>query len=513
MTAPKTGRLRQRAHGWSLRRRVGTTFAAVAALLAVMLAAVVISLVSFLRKGNEVIYRWQPAAATSQNLLGDLVNQETGVRGYMLSRRIEFLQPYHEYRTKQIADTATLRGLLRDHPDLLGDLDRFTSATADWQQQTAEPLIAAVRAGSPPATGRIDTGADKARFDRVRAAAGTLMADVNQVTHAATGYRRTAAIVLVVALGITGAVIVATAATFWRGLQFWVLHPVNQLAYETREVAEGDPRRAIAPFGPPEFVDLGADVESMRRRIVDQLARAERAGEELRRSNADLEQFAYVASHDLSEPLRKVSNFCQMLERQYGDQLDDKARQYIGYAVDGAKRMQSLIHDLLTLSRVGRDRDRFTAVDTGAALAHALSNLDAEIARSGAGIGHSDLPTVWGDEPLLVSLFENLVGNAIKYRAEEAPLVVVTAVADRSTATWSFAVKDNGIGIDAQYAERVFAIFQRLHLREQYAGTGIGLAMCRRIVEFHGGRIWLDTSEPSGATFRFTLREGRPSEP
>jgi light-regulated signal transduction histidine kinase (bacteriophytochrome) len=249
----------------------------------------------------------------------------------------------------------------------------------------------------------------------------------------------------------------------------------------------------------------------MRRTAAAALDEVRVASYHLSRSNADLEQFAYVASHDLSEPLRKIANFCQLLERQYGPQLDDTARQYISYAVDGAKRMQALIADLLSLSRVGRTTDAFVAVDTGAALSQALANLAESIDATGAGVGNSDLPTVRGDPALMVALFQNLVANSIKYRSSAPPLIVVTAVRDSDAAAWTFTVSDNGIGIEPQYAERIFAIFQRLHLREEYDGTGIGLALCRKIVEFHGGRIWLDTPAGSdGARFRFTLPERPP---
>jgi len=259
----------------------------------------------------------------------------------------------------------------------------------------------------------------------------------------------------------------------------------------------------------------------MRARIVAQLAQVEEAkeefrllGEELERSNADLQQFAYVASHDLSEPLRKVTNFCQLLERQYGPQLDNRAREYIDFAVDGAKRMQNLINDLLELSRVGRTTDEFAPVDTGAALDQALSTLSDRIAESGATVDRlSELPTVLGDRTLLTSLLENLVGNAVKYHRDDvAPVVEISAEHDPAGELWRFTVSDNGIGIDPQYAERIFAVFQRLHLRDQYGGTGIGLALARKIVEFHGGEIWLDTVQsPPGATLRFTLPEGGPS--
>jgi light-regulated signal transduction histidine kinase (bacteriophytochrome) len=311
-----------------------------------------------------------------------------------------------------------------------------------------------------------------------------------------------------VSLGISVLLLAGAAVIGWRALHHQVLNPVEALAVQTREVAEGDNRQMIVPSGPPEFRDLGADVDTMRRRIADELERIAQTGDELARSNADLEQFAYVASHDLSEPLRKVANFCQLLERQYGDQLDEKAHQYIAFAVDGAKRLQALIADLLMLSRVGRTTERFVPVDTNLTLARAMATIEDKITSTGGGVGHSDLPTVMGDPSLLTSLFENLVGNAIKYRSDQPPLVVVTAVSDREAHIWTFAVKDNGIGIDPAYAERIFAIFQRLHLRDEYGGTGIGLALCRRIVEFHGGRIWLDTSATSGATFRFTLPEG-----
>jgi light-regulated signal transduction histidine kinase (bacteriophytochrome) len=288
---------------------------------------------------------------------------------------------------------------------------------------------------------------------------------------------------------------------------------VDELAAQTREVAGGAIEKKIHPTGPPEIAGLGADVDTMRDRIADELARVEQArlvllerGEELQRSNADLEQFAYVASHDLSEPLRKVANFCQLLEKQYAGQLDDKAKQYIAFAVDGAKRMQVLIADLLAFSRVGRTTESFEPVDTDRVLSRALATLEERIAASHAEIVRGPLPTVDGDPTLLTALFLNLVGNALKYRSpERTPRIEIST--QRQGDEWLFTVADNGIGIDPQYSERIFTIFQRLHLRDQYGGTGIGLALCRRIVEFHRGRIWLAESEGPGATFAFLIPE------
>jgi light-regulated signal transduction histidine kinase (bacteriophytochrome) len=329
---------------------------------------------------------------------------------------------------------------------------------------------------------------------------------------------RTDAIIYAIAVSLTLVLLVLVAGTMWRGLHRWVLDPVERLAAQTRLVARGDTYRQIEPDGPPELIALGRDVEAMRLQIAGQLARAEEIHEQLRqrtaeltRSNDDLQQFAYVASHDLSEPLRKVANFCQLLERQYRDQLDDRAKQYIDFAVDGAKRMQALITDLLALSRVGRTTDEFVPVPLDAALDRALENLSDRVESSGAQVERlTALPTVNGDRELLTSLLENLVSNAVKYRREDvAPVIRISAAHDPDHHRWTVTVADNGIGIDPQYAEKIFAIFQRLHLRDSYGGTGIGLALCRKIVEFHGGHIWLeDVGSEAGATFRFALPEG-----
>jgi len=502
---------------WSLRRRVGASFAALAGLLAILLAVTLVSLVDFARRGQDVLARWEPAVSVSEDLLADMVNQETGVRGYVLSGRGEFLQPFSQYARKEATDGRTLAKYLQGHPSELQQLFSFQRAAADWKLNTARPLIVLVQAKDPSAAASIDNSTGKARFDLIRSRAAALTVTVEKALAQAKRERYRAEVFFFVSLAVTWVLLAAAGFVLWRGLQRWVLGPVDHLAGQTREVAAGDLNRRIDPAGPPEFVNLGSDVETMRRRIADELMRAETARDELvvrsaalARSNDDLEQFAYVASHDLSEPLRKVANFCQLLELQYGPQLDDKAREYIDFAVDGAKRMQALINDLLEFSRVGRSTDDFAPVDAAAALARAMSDLHDVIEASGAQIGHDGLPTVWGDQTLLASLFVNLLGNSVKYRGAQPPRVRVSA--EPSPEGWLFTVADNGIGIDAQYGERIFAIFQRLHLREDYGGTGIGLALCRKIVEFHGGRIWLDdVDEAPGATFRFTLPEGPPS--
>ncbi len=228
-----------------------------------------------------------------------------------------------------------------------------------------------------------------------------------------------------------------------------------------------------------------------------------RAAEELKRSNQELEQFAYVASHDLQEPLRMVTGYSQLLAKRYGGSLDQKAREYIGFAVDGAKRMQGLIEDLLTYSRVGSKGKAFASTDCEAVLGKTLAGLRVGIQECGATVTHDPLPTVIGDEFQLGQLFQNLLGNAIKYRNSNVPQVHVSC--KQETEQWTFAVKDNGIGIEPQYRERIFQIFQRLHTREEYDGSGIGLAVCKKIVERHGGKIWVESELGKGATFYFTI--------
>jgi len=232
------------------------------------------------------------------------------------------------------------------------------------------------------------------------------------------------------------------------------------------------------------------------------------AHEELKRSNAELEQFAYVASHDLQEPLRMVSSYTQLLMRRYGDKLDGDAREFTAFIVDGATRMKQLIEDLLAYSRVGTRDKNFKPVDAGSSLGRALTNLRAAIQDSGATVTHDPLPTIPCDEVQLAQLFQNLIGNALKFRKPDAAPAVHVGAADQG-AEWEFMVRDNGIGIEPQYFERIFMVFQRLHDKGEYPGTGIGLAIVKKVVERHGGRIWVQSQPGAGTTFHFTMPKER----
>ena len=224
---------------------------------------------------------------------------------------------------------------------------------------------------------------------------------------------------------------------------------------------------------------------------------------DLERSNRELEQFAYVASHDLQEPLRMVSSYTQLLEKRYVDQLDQNAKEFISYAVDGASRMQRLIQDLLAYSRVGTKGKPLKPTDCNTVLGQARANLTRAIEESGAVVTNDELPTVMVDETQLVQVFQNLIGNAIKFHRKELPRIHVSG--EKNGDECVISVMDNGMGIDPQYYERIFLIFERLHGKEEYPGTGVGLAICKRIVERHGGRIWVESEPGKGSTFYFTI--------
>ena len=468
------------------------------------------------RVSNHLSDRISPARTAVVQLGAALVGQETGVRGYLLSGQRQFLEPYTQGIADERAAVARIRQLLSDEPLALADLAAAEDEARRWRTTVADPLVDGHPDGAAAAPMTVVLRGRTA-FDTVRARLAVLddrLAEIRRSGRADLDRsRRVRNGVFVFLAAVLLAFIVVIAVL----LRVVVLRPLSQLSAAVRRVAGGDFEHRLTPRGPADLARLGHDVEAMRRRLVDGLAASRQAMQQLEqqrrdleRSNADLEQFAYVASHDLQEPLRKVASFCQLLQRRYAGVLDDRAQQYIAFAVEGASRMQNLINDLLAFSRIGRMHNATQPVDLNVIVAQAEDSLALAIRESGARIERPSLPTVPGDATLLTMLWQNLIGNAVKFRRpDRPPLVRITAVQDNGS--WTFAVQDNGIGVDPEFASKIFVIFQRLHPRDSYPGTGIGLAVCKKIVEYHGGHIALDPAYQDGAGLVFTLPEAVPA--
>lgn len=466
--------------------------------------------------GNRLVDGILPAQRDALRLETALLDQETGVRGYLLADEPALLEPYERGLANETAAAQRLAAVLGDEDGTHEDLAAVQEAARTWREQFATPAIASVENGSAPPS----LQAGKERFDEVRRRIAAqqsrldrIQADARTTFGEARTERDHILLAIVLAFLLAGSALAVL-------LHVGVLRPLALVRTASQRVADGAFEEEIPLRGPSDLRTLARSVEAMRHRTVAELKASRRNAErldriaaeldaqtvELRRSNAELEQFAYVASHDLQEPLRKVASFCQLLEKRYGDQLDERGAQYIGFAVDGAKRMQVLINDLLTFSRVGRVQDARETVAMDGPLDRALRNL-ASVEESGAEITRPErLPDVVGDPTLLTMVWQNLVGNAVKFRSpDRTPRVEVAVDDDAEPGFHTFTVTDNGIGVPAEFAEKVFVIFQRLHGRETYGGTGIGLSLCKKIVEHAGGRIRIDTEHREGTRIVFTL--------
>ena len=517
----------------SLRQRLARLFAVVGVVTALLTLLTVGAFVQLQRATVDRVDVFGPALLSAETLYGAYSDQETGLRGFLLSGGNDtFLDPYDQGRDSERESLAQLRDLLRGEPALLERVAEVRDAAAEWQREVALPAIDQARTGEVSGNTFADVERGKERFDAIRTALEDLQAPVQARRDAADADLKASQHRLQVVLAVALAGLVLIAFVTWHALRRWVTEPLERLGDVAERVEGGELSRSIeVRDAPTEIAVLADQVDRMRMRILEEYAQAvgsraealqaraliEEQAQDLRRSNAELEQFAYVASHDLQEPLRKVASFCQLLERRYKGQLDERGEQYIEFAVDGAKRMQQLINDLLAFSRVGRTTSDFEDVDLEQVMQQTERQVAASLEETGAVVTHDPLPHVRGEASLLVQLLQNLIANAVKVRSEAAPRVHVGV---RRSATdpdyWEFSCEDNGLGIDPQYEEKIFVIFQRLHGRDNYGGTGIGLAMCKKIVEHHGGRLWLDnhraTHAGTGSTFRWTLPVTDPSQ-
>jgi signal transduction histidine kinase len=503
------------------RLRLGQWVAIIVVVLGVVLVlGVIVGGTALSRQSDardEIIDQLDPARAASLQLSAAIVAQQNGLRGFALNGLPSSLEAYDHARVQGAGVTRRLDDLAAGDASLTAKVAAIGTAMESWRAEFAVPGIARIRRDGPSPTPGDRATRAAASFAKVTGALAALDADIGARRARAQARldeaTRSTTLSFYVIAGALAAALVAVAIAMSRA----ITRPLERLAADARAVSQGDLGHKLVANGPKDVIGLAEDVDSMRERILadleevrasrqrfeEQARELELKARDLEQSNAELEQFAYVASHDLQEPLRKVASFCQLLQRRYSGQLDERADQYIDFAVDGAKRMQSLISDLLAFSRVGRTDAPFVDVALGDVARTAQDNLTARIERTKARIEVGPLPVVEGDPVLLVAVFQNLIGNALKFHGDEPPVVRVDA--ERAGDTWTVTCRDDGIGIDPEYAERIFAIFQRLHPKESFEGTGIGLALCRKIVDHHGGRIWLDTDAAGGATFRFTL--------
>jgi signal transduction histidine kinase len=509
-----------------LRARLVAAFGFTALGLAAVALAGVLAFIALTHALDEHTNRYSPARIEAAELLSALVDQETGVRGYALSGNARLLAPDTSGRSAETARRGDLRQLVGGDGRVAAALAQLDSAAAQWRTGWADPVTEEVRAhgthGVTVAT--VDRG--KTQFDNVRTAAGRLdqvLADRQRQTRA----RLRITLDVLLGLGVACvAGLVALCALMWRWLNRLVIRPLERLAAAVAAPG-GEQLDQVRTSGdpPPEIAAVATAMVAARDRVAaerdsavrarersqrqaarlaEQAATLERQADELRRSNDELRQFADVASHDLREPLRTISTSCQRLEHSHGDQLDQGARECIDIALAGTVRMRELIDDLLDYAKVGHSTRPFRPVDLAEAFGSTIRAMQATIDESGAQVEASGLPTVLGERSQFIQLLQNLLANSIMFRTPgETPRVRVDAV--RLGDEWMFSCTDNGIGIAPRYADRIFGIFQRLHADEDYAGTGIGLSLCRKIVERHGGRIWLDTHGSPGAVIRWTL--------
>lgn len=418
---------------------------------------------------------------------GNITDAETGQRGYLLTGERPYLDPYNNALDHVHQNLRKFRDLTSDNPAQQRALDLLNPVISRKLQELQDRIDERNRGGLAQAIAGVRVGAGIQDMQEIRSRIAQMREEENsllsQRLRDSEASARTTRAVIIIGDGM--------------GLLFLCLAGfVVRQEIEQRRSAEESVR------------ELNAGLEL---RVAERtLELAERA-KDLTRSNSELQQFAYVASHDLQEPLRMVASFTQLLAKRYRDKLDGDARDFINYAVDGATRMQTLISDLLTYSRVGTQGKPLEPTACDEVLDRVLRNLKFAIEESGAKVTREPLPVVMADAPQLGQLFQNLISNAIKFHGETPPRVEISAKS--SGGIWTFSVRDNGIGISPEHSERIFIIFQRLHTRTEYSGTGIGLAVCKKVAERHGGSIWVESAPEGGSIFRFTIPVAKIQKP
>ena len=480
-------------------------------LLALLLFLVGLSLYNFRLLGQASAYstRSYQTLFESEALLQSLLNMETGVRGFLVTGEDPFLDPYDQGRANFQTHMDKTRALMATSPEQIVRLDELERQQEKWDETMLQPAIER-RRGAQNLQEALATASARANERKVA------MDDMRNVILRIEKQEN-------ISLQARGAEVQARRRTFesilWGGGLFSIVLTGALALFAARAASQVASAQAHLESSNAQLTRAKADTdaENEQRRAAEE--KLEAAVQDLRRSNAELEQFAYVASHDLQEPLRAVAGCVQVLQKRYGGKLDARADQFIEHAVDGAQRMQNLINDLLAYSRVGTHGKEFGAVSMEKTADNALLNLSERIKETGIEITRDALPDVWGDGGQLELVLQNLVSNALKFRGATEPQIHIghelrrvsnapdangkTAMSEQPQHV--FSVRDNGLGIEPQYFERIFVMFQRLHTRTEFPGTGIGLAICKKIVERHGGTIGVQSVPNEGATFWFSL--------
>ena len=487
-----------------LSERITARLASAGGLIALLLGAAFVLLLFAVveqRDAGRLALRSQEAITAGTELEKTVINLENGLRGYVASGRDRSLEPWNSGLKLYPAQVKKLEALVSDEPAQQAEVRDIKEQIDDYVNLWASPLLSLARQRLPVAQNVIVTGTGRVRIDQIRTSFANLFRQERQVALAREhrAEKRSHRAIAAGYLGLALLLLLALGAAFY--FRRAIVKPVLVVAAAARRLAEGDMSARVPPVRDDEIGDLARAFNTM----ADSLeASHEALGErsrELERSNRELEQFASVTSHDLQAPLATISMYAQLLEQRHAGRLNG-GEQLVDGINQATVKARTLIRDLLEYSRAGRGELLNDPVDMGAVATEALEMLAGAVEQSGADVTVEPLPVILGDPRKLRQVFLNLIGNALKF-AEDIPVVRVSAEVHGATAI--FAVADNGIGMDPAQAERIFQPFHRLHAEEEYPGTGIGLAVCERIVEQHGGRIWAQSAKGQGSTFRFTL--------
>ncbi|WP_414657841.1 sensor histidine kinase [Deinococcus sp. VB343] len=443
-------------------------------------------------------------------MLTDIAQMENGQRGYVITGRESALRPYLEAQQGFERHVREYRELIiteRQHTRI----DRVVALVERWEREAAQPEIAARRESLDAAVARIAGGRGEKLSGEARA---VLLAMLEAENERLTGALRSSNQSLLRVRWLTPLGLLLCLALLALALRRAIETleaNIEQLTGGTRQIAAGEYGQRLTPLGIREFDLLGqqfnrmaATIEQRQRELEARSLTLQQVNESLQRSNHELERFAYVASHDLQEPLRTIGSYTELIAKRYGDKLDERGERYIEFTISATYRLKNLIQDLLVFSRARRTGREFGPVDMNALLGEVAGDLETRLSEVGGQLEVGPLPHVQGNPELLHHIFLNLLGNALKFRDPRRPPHVGVR-AEPEGEMWRFSVQDNGIGIEAEYHERIFEIFQRLHGVGEYEGSGIGLAVTRSAVEQHGGRIWLVSEPGQGTTFFFTL--------